>query len=90
MKTEKNKGMKTMAAFILAMTMLAPLAACGGSPASSDLSDGKGSSQESASSSDSSDSSAEDLTAYDLSAFDLQKYVSPVWKGGFRMRKRRS
>lgn len=80
MKTEKKKGMKTMAAFILAMTMLAPLAACG-SPASSDLSDGKGSSQESASSSVASDSSAEDLTAYDLSAFDLQKYVSPVWKG---------
>lgn len=26
MKTEKKKGMKTMAAFILAMTMLAPLA----------------------------------------------------------------
>ena len=80
MKTEKKKGIKTMAAFILAMTMLAPLAACG-SPSSSDLSDGKGNSQESASSSVASDSSAEDLTAYDLSAFDLQKYVSPVWKG---------
>ena len=59
-KTEKKKGMKTMAAFILAMTMLAPLAACGGSPASSASSDGKGSAQESASSSVSSDSSAED------------------------------